>query len=625
MAKEQQHYEPTLSEQNIIARVDAMLALSIKNQAAKRKQMRRNEQMVGGAHFAIFPHLDKDKSRIVYNMSFEVIETIMPILAAILPKPDVKPEPAKIKGLDLNKLLEQAQNLEDGIMHQWLKAGMREDWPMALKATLEYGQCPIRCLPKKDSKYLEIDIVDNFGLFLDSGGATSIKNSEWIITAIPIYMSKLIRIYGEEKTKGIKAEGALDGFRQFHLFPEQTRAADGKAGGGSVMTDTDSTPTSVDLDIKSKIGQNRNLGQVLLIDVWCQHRISNAAIVADEVPEPMAKYHHITKAGNRVLVDETSDYPVGDPPFVMLVNYPQPKSPWGMGDTEQIESLNVGADVLLSEATDAAVMGGNPPLTATEDMKAANPNGIKLKPRKTIWLKTKASIVKWMEPKQVSVALVGLPLQISEFINTVSGVHDATAGRKPGGVTAASAIAKLQDAANSRINYKGKSSLRGPLSDLFGKILTHVAAMDEDEPFITRNRTDGRPKLGSYGPKDFEDSQFSVTAGLPITENQTDLVNMLLELAPLLGLTPDELVELMPPELRDLIQAVRNRNKDLDPLAGLDPSQLTEEEIEILQGTDEDAIQEVMMSLQERGIHKVPVDEDLKAAQNGQPNVQTAT
>ena len=78
-------YEPTEGERFQIARVATMFALSMQAQAARRKQGRRNEQMIGGDHFAIFPNLDKDKSRVVYNMCFEVLETIMPILADLLP------------------------------------------------------------------------------------------------------------------------------------------------------------------------------------------------------------------------------------------------------------------------------------------------------------------------------------------------------------------------------------------------------------------------------------------------------------------------------------------------------------------------------------------------------------
>ncbi len=614
-------YEPQQPEQNILARIDTMVGLSMKGASAKRKQMRRNEQMKSGDHFAIFPNLDKDKQRVVYNMTFEVIETIMPILAELLPKPDVVPEPTQIKGLDLNDLLKNAEELEDGIQYQWRKAGMREDWPMALKTALIYGQCPIRCLPRKESNFLDIDLVDNFGFLLDGGGATTVKDSEWIITMVPIYMSELVRIYGEEETRGINPQGRLDGFRQFHLFPEKSRDSASSTGGGSVTTDTDGAATTLDLDEKGKVGQNRNLGMVLLTDVWCRHRISDQDPDPNERPEPMEKYHHVTRAGKRVLADETSDYPVGEPPFVMVVNYPEPKSPWGIGEPEQIESLNVAADVLLTEANNAAVMGGNPPVTVTEDMKAANPTGLNLKPNKTVWMKNKATVIKWMEPKQVSPALVGLPMMISEMINTVSGVHDATAGRKPGGVTAASAIAKLQDAANSRINYKEKSSLRGPLTDLYGKMLKHIEGLEGDDAFISRNRADGRAQVSTYGPKNFKNSQYSVTAGVPITENKTDLVSMLLEIAPLLGLTPDELIALMPPELRDLIQAVRNRGKDQGPLAGLDTSKLTEPELAILQGDDEDAIADLLISLKERGIHSMPLDEDLQAAQNGAAGV----
>ncbi len=617
-------YVPSEGERNILNRIDNMLALSMKDSQKKRKQMRRNEEMVGGDHFAIFPNLDKDKSRVMYNMSFQTIETIIPVLTELLPKPDVFPEPVTTEKIDLDELFQKSQDIEDAIEYLWRKAGMRADWPMMLKTMLVYGQCPIRALPSKKTKFMDIEAIDNFGFFLDGGGATSLRDSEWIITAIPIYMSELIRVYGKEKTEGIVAQGKLDGFRQFHLFPEKNRR-NTKTGTDAVTTDTDTTSATLDLDDKDNPAVNRSLGQVLLIDIWSRHRVSNEPITDNEIPEPMDKYHHLTKAGNRLLVDETSDYPVGEPPFVMPVNYPQPKSPWGFGESEQIESLDVAQDMLLSEATDAAIMGGNPPVTATEDMRAANPLGINLKPRKTVWKPTLSSRVEWMDPKQVSQALVELPFGLENMIQSVSGVHDATAGRKPGGVTAASAIARLQEAAANRINHKEKSSLRGPLSELYTKMLKHIEDLKKDESFISKNRFNGTPKISTFGPSKFKDSAFIVTAGVPVVESKTDLVNLLIELAPTLGLTPDELIGLMPPEIRDVIQSVRNRSQAQGPLSGLDRSKLSEEENAILDSGDEDAIQDLLINLTERGLFKPPAEQNLAAAPGGAANVQTAT
>lgn len=620
------NYEPSPYETHQIARMMSMVNMSMRAQALRRTQWRRNEQMMAGDHFAVFTNLDPNKSRVVYNMCFDVIETIMPILADLLPKPEVKPEPTKTRGQNLRELLAQAQKIEDGIQHQWNKAGMRRKYPLALKASLVYGQQPIRILKNtKNPNFLDIELVDNFAFFLDGGGATSVQTSQWIFTAVPVYITELIRTYGKEQTAGIVPEGALDNFRAFHLFPEESRRRDGRTGSDTVTSNKDVGTDTFDLDIRAKGDRNRVLGQVLLYDFWSKQKILGEPMDPDEMPVPVDKYHHLTFAGKRVLVDKESPYAVGDPPFTMIVNYPQAKSPWGIGESEQIETLNVAADVLLSEAVDGAVLGGNPPVTATEDMKAANPGGIKIVPRGTIWLKTRASLVAWMETKQISPALVGLPIQISDFVNTVSGVHEASRGRKPGGVTAASAIAKLQDAANNRIRYKEKSSLRGPLEEIYTKVLKHIQTLKGNLTFLARQRTDGREKLATYGPDDFKTGGFVVTAGVPITENKVDLVNLLTELAPLLALQPDEMVELLPAEIRNLIQSVRNRFKDQGPLAGLDMEQLTGIEIEVLKGDDEDQIMAVLASLQERGLYSPPIDQDLQLAPNGRPGVQPAT
>ncbi len=584
----------------IIRRFD----MSLKAQGPHRRQWRRNEEMVNGDHFAIFKNHDPDKSKVVLNLCFEVIETIMPILTDILPKPDVMPDPATIENIDLKTMMDTAQKIEDGVYHQWRGAEMPEEWPMAAKSALLYGNGPIRMLTG-DGKFMEIDPVDIFGWFLDPS-TKSVKKASWIMTAMPIYLSTLHRTYGD-KAKGVKAQGRLDAFRSFHLFPEQSRGTSSETMSGTAPE----TASITDLVGTGEKADKDNLDQVLLIDAWLDHEVDyDEEFVSEEggeAPKSRETYRHITIAGDRVLVYEESDYEIGDPPFTQIINYPQPNSPWGKGESEQIETMNLAADVILSEAVDGTILAGNPPLKITQDVKKANPNGIKVGPKEEIVLPNRLSLVEWMQHKGLPAEAMRLPMMFVDFINTVSGVTDVTQGRTPARVTAGYAIDKLQSAAQGRIRFKEKSSLRGPLVDIYKHIIRHIKNnLKEPVAFIKRDRMSGAYRPASYGADDFKDQDFIVRAGIPITENKSQMMELIIQIAPILGLTPDELIELMPSEIRDVIQSVRNRSQNAGPLAGIDPSLLSEGEQEILNSGDEDAIAKLLYSLQQRGLYTPP-------------------
>ncbi len=610
-------YTPGEPETQIVKAVRRRFDISLRQSADRRRQWRRNEQLVYGDHYAIFKNLDKTKSRIILNLIFETIETIMPHLAEILPKPDVLPEPTQTEGpINITNLMELARKMEDGIYHQWRKAEADETWMMALKAALIYGNSPIRMLPGE--QYIDIELIDIFSWFPDPF-AGRFKKAQWYITASPVYLTEIARIYGPEKVRGLKGEGRLDQYRSFHLFPEQHR--DRKAGTtpGNLMEQ----PGSADYGRTGELAHGNMLDQTLLIDLFCAHDLEDDIDPRPnqgEAPAPRETYLHATIAGDRLIVEpEDSDYEIKDPPFTDIVNYPQPNSLWGIGEPEQLETLNLAADVILSEAVDGAVLAGNPPIMATKDLKADNPHGIKMGPRETIWLPTRASLVKWLEAKGLPPQMMGLPMLLMDMANSVSGVSDVVKGRREGAVTAASAIERLQQAAQSRIRFKEQYSIRVPLGHIYNHIAKFIQNnVTEPEAFLKRDRATGDYRPSSYSAEDFDGQKFWIRAGVPLTENKAELIQLLTELAPLLQLPPDVLLELMPSEIRDMILAVLNRKRKEGVLAGVDMEQLTPEEQAILQGDDEDAIMNLLISLQQRGVYS-PQQQNLMGAEQGAP------
>jgi len=608
------------ADNDLITQGRRRFVMSLRDMQARRRRWRRNEQLISGDHFAVFPDLPDDKSRIVFNACHEVIETIMPILTDLLPVPEVKPRPrGSVAGLDLRGLIAQAEMLESGIEDQWEINDMDESWAMALKSSLDFGNGPMRVLDYK--KQLIIDLVDIFGWF-PAPNYRGIKFAQWICTATPVYLSEIADTYGTKAIKDLRPEGKLDHFRTFHLH---------KAG------ETSSTPHSIShsrpeqsgSDDFVKVDEYRHgdrLGEALLIDLWCQHSLeqdmNDPTASEPGTDKPLEHYQHLTWASNRVLAfEKESKYEIGDPPFVEIVNYPQPNSGWGQGEPDQIEQMNLAIDVILSEATDAAIMAGNPPLIISSDVANVNPAGIKIQAGKVLIKPNRSSIIEWMQSWQMPQYMQALPVMMADFINTISGVHDVSQGRKPGQVTAAAAIQKLQEAAQSRVRFKVKASMRGPIKHLYEIILRFIIKnVTETQSRLGRDKQTGNIVIRQYSGEGIKEGDFIVVAGEPLFQNKADFVNFLLQIQMPLGLLPEEMVQLMPAEIRGVIMAIRSSQQGADAMMGIDKAQLTEEEMEIINGDDEDARTRLLVVLRKRGAYNPPsTQEPLEQPEHGTP------
>ncbi len=155
--------------------------------------------------------------------------------------------------------------------------------------------------------------------------------------------------------------------------------------------------------------------------------------------------------------DNDAGYDDREFPFQRYQNYTLPREFWGMSEVEQLEGPQKTFNKLVSFVLDVLTLMGNPvwivPTASgidTENM--VNRPGAILEPDGG-----PESYPQRIEGVQLQPYVMQMIDKMAELFDSVSGSQDITRGAQPSGVTAASAIADLQEAAQTRIRQKSRN------------------------------------------------------------------------------------------------------------------------------------------------------------------------
>jgi hypothetical protein len=142
-------------------------------------------------------------------------------------------------------------------------------------------------------------------------------------------------------------------------------------------------------------------------------------------------------------------------PFARVQNYVNQRKFWGISDIEQLESPQKVFNKLISFSLDVLTLMGNP-IWKVGTASGVDTDNLYNQPGMIIEADD-ISQVQREEGVQLQPYVLQLIDRMKLWFDDISGSNDVSRGARPDGVTAASAIQSLQEAANIRIRQKARN------------------------------------------------------------------------------------------------------------------------------------------------------------------------
>jgi hypothetical protein len=230
-----------------------------------------------------------------------------------------------------------------------------------------------------------------------------------------------------------------------------------------------------------------------------------------------------------ILEDKPNPYDDGKFPFKILKCYDIPFEFWGRGEVEQLLSPQTYINDLMNQIIDNAKLTANMPWVI--DKNSGIGKGQLTNRPGLIIRKNPGSEVKRLQPLPMPNYVAEMVDTLKRDIEIISGIHDVTQGRKPGSVSAASAIIALQEAAQARIRLKVKimEQTLGEIGQMWYNRIKQFWIVNRYIRFEDEN---GNIKAKEVTPKDLEaDVDFIIVAGSTMPTNKSAMLDFMIRLA----------------------------------------------------------------------------------------------
>ncbi len=380
----------------------------------------------------------------VINMVFRNIQSVVPIITDSRPKFEFLPQEPSDQ--------EIAEILNELAESDWQK----NNWLMTLTECVYdahfYGTAfaSMEFDPKENNGAggIVFDSEDPFYCFPDPNGRNiNDSRSKFFIHAEPIDVDILKKEYPDKKHL-IKADLIdLNSGDKNEINEVKYKSPSDTA------TVIESTNSAYDLGDGSKT-----------LKIVCYHLCDEETEEESQGPDGAPQYTQKLKyprgrklvvANNILLYSGPIPYDDKKFPFARLVNYILPREFYGMSEIEQLQSPQKIFNKLVSFSLDVLTLMGNPIWKVST---SANLDTDNLFNRPGLVLEVDGDInqVRREEGVQLQPYVMNLIDLMAQKFNEIAGDNDVSRGVKPEGVTAASAIQSLQEAAQTRLRLKSR-------------------------------------------------------------------------------------------------------------------------------------------------------------------------
>ena len=163
----------------------------------------------------------------------------------------------------------------------------------------------------------------------------------------------------------------------------------------------------------------------------------------------------VVKIGEFIVEDGPNPYEDEKYPWAAWRNYVDPRMFWGISEVQQLKGPQRTFNKLISFALDVVTLMGNP-IWVVDDTADIDTENLFNQPG-LIVEKAAGSEVRREAGVQLQPFVLDLITRMEGWFNGLAGTNDVSQGAKPAGVSAASAINLLQEAAETRLRQKSRN------------------------------------------------------------------------------------------------------------------------------------------------------------------------
>jgi hypothetical protein len=381
----------------------------------------------------------------VLNLLFQTIQSQVPILTDTRPKFEFMPqEPGDY---------ELAEILNEVAQADWIK----KNWMYQLTEILYEGYLygtGISCLKfDPDKNTIVYDSADPFYSFPDPCAKDVNDRSRYFIYAEPMAIAEIKRKW-PETGKYVKPDliDIMQG-NKTDIGPMRYKSP------------TDSR-TFVESD-GGYMSDYQEKDKALVMHTWMQcdeyeevleefadpHTGDISSVTKHQLKFPNGKV--IVVASGVVLSSGQNPYEHAEFPYQRWQNYILPREFWGVSECEPLEGPQKTFNKIISFVLDTLTLMGNP-IWVVDNTAGVDTDNLVNRPGVVIE-KEPGSTVQRVEGVQLQPYIMALIDKYKEWFDQIAGSNDVTRGLNPTGVTAASAIESLQNAAQTRIRQKSRN------------------------------------------------------------------------------------------------------------------------------------------------------------------------